>query len=90
MGWHQKSWPALIVPSPALIVPSSALIVPLSVNRFPNKLAPNVPNKIMTNPPFCSFASFLIVSLTRLLSINQIFNYFNHFHDIIHFLIRNY
>ena len=31
---------------------------------FPNKLAPKLPNKIPRNLPFCSFASFLIVSLT--------------------------
>ena len=36
----------MIVPSPALIVPWPALIVPLPVNRFPNKLAPNVPNNM--------------------------------------------
>ena len=48
---HEKSWPALIVPSPALNVPSLALIVPLPVNRFPNKLAPTVPK----NPPDYSF-----------------------------------
>ena len=51
----EKSWPALIVPSPALIVP-------LLVNRFPNKLAPYVPNNEQRK--FCFFASFLIVSLT--------------------------
>ena len=31
---------------------------------IPNRLAPYVPNNILTNPPFYSFASFLIVSLT--------------------------
>ena len=31
---------------------------------FPSRLAPNVPNSTLRNPPFCSFASFLIVSLT--------------------------
>ena len=40
------------------------LILPLHVNRFPNKLATNVPNKILRNPLFCSFASFFTVSLT--------------------------
>ena len=35
-----------------------------TVNRFPNKLASKVPNKIPENPPFCLFASYLIVSLT--------------------------
>ena len=45
------------VHSPALIVPLPALILTLHVNRFPKKLALNVPNKILRNPPFCSFAS---------------------------------
>ena len=49
MERYQKFLPALIVPSPALIVR-------LPINSFPNKLAPKV--------PFCSFASFLVVSLT--------------------------
>ena len=48
---------------PALIVPSLVLIVPLPVNRFPNKLGPNLPNNIERNLPFCYFASFLIVLL---------------------------
>ena len=34
--------------------------------RFPNNLAFKVPNSIPTNPPFCAFASFLIVLLTPL------------------------
>ena len=34
--------------------------MPLSVNRFPKKVAPDVPYHILRN----SFASFLIVSLT--------------------------
>ena len=34
------------------------------INIFPNNLAPKVPNNIPRNPHFCSFASFLIVSLT--------------------------
>ena len=38
---------------------SLALIVPLTVaNRFADKLAPNVPSKILRNLSFCSFASF--------------------------------
>ena len=40
-----------------------ALIGPLPVKRFPNKLAPKVSNNIPRNYSFCSFASFLIVSL---------------------------
>ena len=43
---------------------SPAVIVPLPVNRFPNKLAPNVPNNILRNQRFSCFASFLIVLLT--------------------------
>ena len=68
MRQHKKSLPVLIVPAAALIVHSSALITPLPVNRLPNNLAPNVPNEIPKNPPFCSFASFLIVLLTRLIN----------------------
>ena len=45
--------------SPPLLV----VIAPLHVNKFPNKLAPKVPNNIPRNPPFCYFASFLIVLL---------------------------
>ena len=45
-------------------MPSPALIAPLPENRFPNKLAPKMPNNIPRSPPFYSFASFLIVSLT--------------------------
>ena len=52
----ENSWPALTMPS-------LTLILPLPVNRFPNILAPNVPSNILRNPHFCSFASFLIVSL---------------------------
>ena len=33
---------------------------------FPNKLAPKVTNKIPKNPPFYSFVSFSIVSVTPL------------------------
>ena len=40
------------------------MIVPLSVNRFPSKLVPNVPNNIFRNPPVCSFAYIWTVSLT--------------------------
>ena len=61
MSWHYESWPALTVPLPALIVP-------LPVNKFPNKPALKVPNNIPRNPPFRSFASFLIVSLTSFIN----------------------
>ena len=43
--------------------------MPVSVDRFPNKVAPNVPYNILRNPLFCSFASFLIFSVTSF--INQ-------------------
>ena len=43
---------------------SPAPIVALPVNRSLNKLAPEVPNNVSRTPPFCSFASFLIVLLT--------------------------
>ena len=56
------------MPSPVLNVLSPALIVPLLVNRFPHKLAPKMSNNIPRNHPFCSFASFLIVSLTPLIN----------------------
>ena len=49
---------------PTLAVPSPAHITPLPDNIFPNRLAPNVPNSIIRNPPFYSLALFLIVSLT--------------------------
>ena len=64
MGWNQKS-EDFLDPQPTLAVPSPALITPLPANIFPNRLAPNVPNSILRNPPFCSFASFLIVSQTH-------------------------
>ena len=56
------------MPSPALNVPSPALIVPLPVNKFPNKLAPKMSNKIPRNPPLCFYTSFLIASLTRFIN----------------------
>ena len=43
-------------------------ITPLPANRFPNKLTPNVPNNILKNCHFSSFASFLIVSLTHFIN----------------------
>ena len=44
-------------------MPSPALILRVPLNRFPNKLAPSVPNKILINPPFCYSLSFLVVLL---------------------------
>ena len=43
-------------------------LTPLPVNRFPKKLAPNVPHNILRNPPSCSFASSLIVSTTHFIN----------------------
>ena len=54
MKWHWKSWLDLTVSLRAWITPFPA-------NTFPNKAAANVPN-MLRKPPFCSFASFLIVS----------------------------
>ena len=66
--------PALIVPRPGMLTwlanvsdlshPWCDAIAPSSVNKFPNKLAPKGHNNITRNPPFCSVASFLIVSVT--------------------------
>ena len=56
MRWHWKFSLALVTPSPALITP-------FPVNAFSNILAANVPNDMKRNPSFCSFASFLLVSL---------------------------
>ena len=50
------------------MVPSSALITPCPANTFPKILAANVPNNIERNPLFCSFVSFLIVSLIPLIN----------------------
>ena len=44
-----KILPALILSSPALIVPSTDLVVPLPVNKFPYKVAPNVPFLLIFN-----------------------------------------
>ena len=55
----------VVITSPSvLIVPSPAPITPLPVNKFLNKLAPDVFNYVPTNQLLCSFALFLIVSLT--------------------------
>ena len=47
---------------------SPALIAPLSADIFSNKVAANVPNNILKNPPFCSFASFLSLKLTPIIN----------------------
>ena len=55
MARHQKFLPVL--------VPSPTLTIPLSANSLCQILAINIANDIGRNQPFCSFASFLIVSL---------------------------
>ena len=45
------------------VAASPVLIMSLTVNVFPNKLAPYVPNSIPTNPPICPFASYLVFSV---------------------------
>ena len=57
-----EPYPVLIIPLP--LEPYPALTIPLHASIFPNKLASNVPNNMLRNHPFCSLASFLIVSLT--------------------------
>ena len=50
-----------IFPVPAVAIlfpfwfPEPALTIPFPANKFPNTLAPKVPNKILKNRPFCSF-----------------------------------
>ena len=46
-----------------LNIPSLVLLDPLPVNRFPNNIAPNLPNSILRNCPSCYLASFLLVLL---------------------------
>ena len=66
MRWHKKSHcfpvPALTIPFHFLF-PESALTILFPADKFPNKLAPKVPNNILKIPPFLSFFSFLIASL---------------------------
>ena len=70
--WNQNFFNEdLLDPYLALIVPSPALITPLPASIFPNKLAPSVESNILRNPPFCSFASSFIVSLTSFNSIPE-------------------
>ena len=59
-------------PSPARTIPSPALIIPFpSLNKLPNKLAPNVSSNILKNPPLCSLVSFSIVLLTPFYKIPE-------------------
>ena len=49
--------PALTIPFPFLF-PEPALTIPFTVNKFPNEIAPKVPNNVLKNPTFCSFFHF--------------------------------
>ena len=60
-GDHLDPQPALTVCSPDFI---TRLLDKFFANRSPSKEAPKVPRRIDRKPPLCSFASFLIVSLT--------------------------
>ena len=55
--------PALTIPFPFLFS-EPTLTIPFPANKFPNKVAPKVPNNVLKNPSFCSFVSFLIVLVT--------------------------
>ena len=54
MGWNQKYFLSqdFLDPYLTLAVPSTAITTPLPANIFPKRLAPNVPNSILRNPPF--------------------------------------
>ena len=43
-----------------------ALTIYFPDNKFPSKIDPKVPTFVRRNPPFCSFVSLLIVSVTPL------------------------
>ena len=64
------SVPGLTIPFPFLF-PELAFTILFPVNKFPNKLAPKVPNKILKNPPFCSFVLFYIVLVTPFNKISK-------------------
>ena len=57
----------------------------LLVNRFPNKLAPNVPST--KKSIFFPFNSFVIVSLAPFIILTRLFESFNYFSNIIQFSI---
>ena len=79
MGRRRKVWPGLIVLSSALNIPSSdpiiprpsmltlcpwlVAIAPFPIHRFPDKLAPNLPNNIPSSPVFVPLLCFLVFSL---------------------------
>ena len=64
-----------LLPAPALTIPSPTFIIPFPpVNKFLNKLAPNVPSNILKNPPLCSLVSFSIVLVTPFNKIPEFSN----------------
>ena len=64
-----------LTPSPAFITPSPARTIPFPpVNKFPNKLAPNVPINILKSPPLCYLVSFSIVLVTPFNKIPEFSN----------------
>ena len=72
---------------PDLIVSSPALVILLTVNRFYNKVAPNVPNDIRKNSPFCPFASFSIVLLASVINIDININKPDYLTNVTAFII---
>ena len=65
----------LPLPSPVLTIPSPAFIIPFPpVNKFPDKLAPNVPSNILKHPSLCSLVSFSIVLLNPFNKISEFSN----------------
>ena len=68
-------------------LPFPSLYIPFPVKRFLNKLAPNVHNSILRNPPFCSFASFWTVLVT---SFNNKSESSRHFTILIISLISSF
>ena len=62
---------ASITPRPSMLKELGRL-TPLTLNKFPNKLALNVPNNQLRNVPFWFFTSFLTVSLRPVIN-KQIF-----------------
>ena len=58
---------------------SPALITPLPASICPYELPPKLPNIILKNPSFCSFASFFIASLTPFINKLDSLRYLNIF-----------
>ena len=63
--------PVLTIPFPFLF-PEPAVTIAFPVNKFSNKLAPKVANKILKNPPFCYFLSILIVLVITFIKILEL------------------